>query len=141
MIKQTLLIIIAVVFCNAAFSQSDEKANILAVERSTADAFTKHNLVYLTSVFADDINVITATGEVVNKQQLLQSVQSINSATVSNMQVKILNNISIVTGVEIETGKDANGSAYQNKMRFTDVLQKTKGVWQIITSQATVMQE
>ncbi len=141
MIKQTLFIIIAVVFCNAAFSQSDEKANILAIEKSTADAFTKHNLVYLTSVFSDDIDVITANGDLINKQQLLQAVKNVNSATVSNMQVKILNNISIVNGVEIETGKDSNGSAYETKMRFTDVLQKTKGVWQIIATQATAMQE
>lgn len=138
MIKQVLFTILTVVCCNNVFSQSDEKANILAVERSTADAFTKHNLVFLNSIFSDDINVITATGEIVNKQQLLQSVQNVNSATVSGMLVKIEGNIAIVTGTETETGKD-NVGTYSITMRFTDILQKTKGQWQIIASQATVI--
>ena len=140
MIKQNFLLLIIIFCCNVAFSQSDEKANILAVEKSTADAFTKHNLPFLTSIFADDANVTTAMGKIVTKQQLLQSVQNVNSVTVSDMQVKIINNISLVTGTGLETGKDDNGDAYSTKFRFTDVLQKTKGQWQIIATQATVVQ-
>ena len=138
--KQIIFTIITIVCCNSVFSQTDEKGIVLGLERSTADAFTKHNLVFLTSIFADNINVITATGDIINKQQLLESVQNVNSVTVSNMQVRIENNIAVVTGIAMETGKDDNG-VYSNKMRFTDVLLRTKGQWQIISSQATVIQE
>ncbi|MEO8712722.1 MAG: nuclear transport factor 2 family protein [Parafilimonas sp.] len=140
MMKQILFIFLTMVFCNAAFSQNDEKANILAVEKSTADAFTKHNVVYLNSVFTDDVIIITAKGEAINKQQLLQYVSGVNSVVVSDMQVKIKNNIAIVTGIELETGKD-NSGVYSNKLRFTDVLEKTKGQWQIISTQATSMDQ
>lgn len=124
----------------AAFSQNDEKANVLATEKSTADAFTKHNVVFLNAVFADDVSIISAKGELLSKQQLMQFVSNINSVVVTDMQVKIKGTIAIVTGVEIETGKTDAG-AYSNKSRFTDVLEKVKGQWQITATQATSMDQ
>jgi ketosteroid isomerase-like protein len=138
MIKKILLAVIVVACSVAAFSQNDDKANVLAVERNAANAFTKHDVVALNTAFADDATIISATGEILTKQQILQAVQSINSVTVSDMQVRIEGYTAIVTGVENETGRNDNG-AYENKMRFTDVLLKTKGVWKIIASQATAI--
>ena len=120
----------------AAFSQNDEKANILAVERSTADAFTKHNAVYINSIFTDDATIITPKGDLVNKQQLIQYLPNINSVVVSDMQVKIKGVIAIVTGMQTETGKNEAG-VYTGKYRFTDVMEKVKGQWLITASQAT----
>lgn len=137
--KKILLAVIVVTCSVAAFSQNDDKANVLAVERSAANAFTKHDVVALNNAFADDATIISATGEILTKQQILQAVQNINSVTVSDMKVRIEGYTAIVTGVETETGRNDNG-AYENKMRFTDVLLKTKGVWKIIASQATAMQ-
>ena len=139
MIKRLLFTISTLIICTAIFSQNDEKANVLAVERNAANAFTKHDVVALNSIFADDVSIISATGAILTKQQLLQAVQNVNSATVSDMQVRIEGYIAIVTGTETETGSDNNG-AYSNKLRFTDVLEKTKGVWKIIASQATAVQ-
>jgi len=136
--KKLLFAVFAIVMSVAAFSQNDDKANVLAVERNAANAFTKHDVVALNSVFSDDATVISATGAVLTKQQILQAVQNINSVTVSDMQVRIEGYTAIVTGVESETGSNDNG-AYSNKMRFTDVLLKSKGVWKIISSQATVI--
>lgn len=141
MVKQIVFFISALIFCNIAFSQNDEKANVLAVERTTADAFTKHNLVNINAVFADDASIITAKGEIITKQQLMQYVPNINSVVVSDMQVKIKGAIAIVTGTEVETGKDNSGIAYSSKSRFTDVLEKAKGQWQITASQATSMDQ
>lgn len=138
--KHALFIIATIVCCNTAFSQNDEKANVLAVERSTADAFTKHNVPYLSQVFTDDATIITPKGESVTKQQMFQYVSNINSVVVSDMQVKIKGIIAIVTGVETETGKNEAG-VYTGKYRFTDVLEKIKGQWFITASQATPMNQ
>ena len=138
--KQALLVILSVLVYNVIFSQSDEKANVLAVEKNTADAFTKHNIVGLNAAFADDATIISATGEVMTKQQLLQTVQNINSASVSDLKVRVDGGSAVVTGIEIETGKDNNGIAYSNKMRFTDVFIKSKNAWIIISSQATSLE-
>ena len=140
MTKHVFIFMFAAIISTAAFSQNDEKANVLATEKSTADAFTKHNVVFINSVFADDATVITAKGELVTKQQLMQSVGNINSVVVTDMQVKIKGTIAIVTGVELETGKNDAG-VYSNKSRFTDVLEKVKGQWQITSSQATSMDQ
>ena len=134
--KQLLLIITTLACCTAAFSQSDEKANILAAEKNTADAFTKHNIPFLNSVIADNVSVITSKGEMITKQDLLKYVNNITSCTVSDMQVNNLGTVAVVTGIEKISSKDESG-AYTTTVRFTDVLQKTKGQWQIIASQAT----
>lgn len=138
--KHVLLVALTLIISTAIFSQNDEKANVLATEKSTADAFTKHNVVFLNTVFADDAVVITAKGELVNKQQLMQFVSNINSVVVSDMQVKIKGTTAIVTGVETETGKNDAG-VYSSKSRFTDVLEKVKGQWLITSSQATAMDQ
>jgi ketosteroid isomerase-like protein len=140
MMKQALLIIAIACTSHAAFSQNDEKANILAVERSTADAFTKHNAVYINSIFTDDATIITPKGDLVNKQQLIQYLPNINSVVVSDMQVKIKGTVAIVTGMETETGKNEAG-VYTGKYRFTDVLEKVKGQWLITASQATSVEQ
>ena len=140
MMKQTIFLLATLFICNAIFSQSDEKANVLAVERGAANAFTKHNVVYLNQVFTDDASIISPKGQIITKQQIMQYVQNINSVTVSDMQVNIKGTIAIVTGVQTETGKNDAG-VYSNKSRFTDVLEKIKGQWFIIASQATIMEE
>ncbi|MEP6684985.1 MAG: nuclear transport factor 2 family protein [Parafilimonas sp.] len=138
--KYVLFFVLAAIISTTAFSQNDEKANVLATEKSTADAFTKHNIVFLNTVFTDDVIVVTPKGELINKQQLMHFVTNINSVVVTDMQVKIKGTIAIVTGVEIETGKNDAG-VYSNKSRFTDVLEKVKGQWQITSSQATSMDQ
>jgi ketosteroid isomerase-like protein len=138
--KHLLFFILTATISTAVFSQSDEKANILATEKSTADAFTKHNVVFLNAVFADDASIISAKGETMTKPQLMQYVSNINSVVVTDMQVKIKGTIAVVTGVELETGKNDAG-AYSNKYRFTDVLEKVKDQWQITASQATSMDQ
>jgi len=140
MMKQAIFLTATLFICSAVFSQSDEKANILAVERNTANAFTKHNVVALNQAFTDDASIISAKGEMITKQQMMQYVQNINSVTVADMQVNLKGTIAIVTGTQIETGKNDAG-AYTNKCRYTDVLEKIKGQWYIISSQATLIGE
>ena len=140
MMKQALLIIAIACTSHVAFSQNDEKANILAVERSTADALTKHNAMYINTVFTDDATIITPDGALINKQQLIQYLPKINSVVFSDMQVKTKGIIAIVTGIQTETGKNDAG-VYTGKYRFTDVLEKVKGQWFITASQLTSMDQ
>lgn len=123
-----------------AFSQNDDKANVLAVERSTADALTKHNAPYIIAAFADDATIITPTGELITRQQLIEYMPNINSVVLSEMQVKVKGVTAIVTGVQTETGKNESG-VYTGKYRFTDVLEKVKGKWVITASQLTSMNQ
>jgi len=136
--KHLLFSLLLIVCCNTVFGQTDEKGIVLGLERSAADAFSKHNVVFLTSAYADNAHVVNTNGEVITKPQLLQSVENLTSASLSEMDVRIESNVAIVTGINTITGKDDNGN-YSHKMRFTDVLLKTKGKWQIIASQSTTI--
>ena len=135
MTKQILLGVLLMIFTNSLFSQSDDKANILAVERSMAAALSKRDVVTLNNLFADDVTAINSTGDIINKQQILKSTQIINGVTLSEMQVNIKVNIAIVTGTEVVTGVD--NAPYTNKLRFTNVLERKNGAWMIIASQQT----
>ncbi|MFT4153602.1 YybH family protein [Parafilimonas sp.] len=140
MIKRIVCIMLMAASVNAAFSQNDDKANILAVERNAADAFSKHSIATLLSIFTDDATIITPSGELITKQQLQQRAQPINGLTLSDMQVKVKGVFAVVTGIQTETGKDASGMAYTTKSHFTDVLERKNGGWFITASQATPVQ-
>lgn len=140
MIKQIIFSALLIAGSTAAFSQNDDKANVLSVERNAAMAFSKHNVPGLNAAFADDATIITATGSLINKQQLAQRAQPINGLTLSDMDVKVKGNVAVVTGIQTETGKDASGGAYETKARFTDVLERKNGAWFITASQATLIQ-
>lgn len=125
--------------CIAAFSQSDDKANVLETERNMAAAFSKRDVITLNAVFADDITFVTSTGDIINKQQLIKTSQTMNGFTLSDMLVKLGVNIAIVTGTELITGID-NGP-YSNKLRFTNVLERKNNQWQIIAGQQTAISQ
>ncbi len=138
--KKLILFIAVFALCNTAFCQNDETANVLALERNIADAFTKHNAPAIIATFSDDATIILANGEMVGKQQLLQYLPNITSVVLSNMKVVLKGAIAIVTGIQVENGKNDAG-VYSNKYRFMDVLEKSKGQWKIIASQASVMEQ
>ena len=140
MIKRIICIMLMAATVNAAFSQNDDKANVLAVERNVADAFSKHSIPTLLAIFTDDATIITPSGQLITKQQLQHRAQPINGLTLSDMQVKIKGNIAIVTGMQTETGKDASCGPYSLKSYFTDVLERKNGAWLITASQATPVQ-
>ncbi|MBS1747308.1 MAG: nuclear transport factor 2 family protein [Bacteroidetes bacterium] len=138
--KKLLILIAVIAFYNTAFCQNDETANVLALERNIADAFTKHNAPAIITTFSDDATIILANGEMAGKQQLLQYLPNITSVVLSDMKVVLKGGIAIVTGIQVENGKNDAG-VYSNKYRFMDVLEKTKGQWKIIASQATFMEQ
>lgn len=126
--------------CSSIFCQNDDKANVLAVERNVADALSKHNVNALNAAIADDASIITATGAIVTKQQLFQNMQNVTGVAVADMKVRVEGYVAVVTGLETEQGTDAHGTAYVNKMYFTDVLTRDKNQkWTIISSQATLI--
>ena len=138
MTRRILFTLLVIACCNVAFSQNDDKANVLAIERKAADAYSKHAIPSLLSVFSDDATIITKNGQLINKQQLAQYVQPINGFVVSDMDVKIKGNIAVVTGIQTETGKDTSCGEYSTKARFTDVMERKNGIWTIVASQATL---
>lgn len=140
MIKRITFILLLASCVTVCFSQNDDKANVLAVERNAADAYSKHNIVSLLATYTDDATIITPAGTSITKQQLAQRVQPINSLVLSDMQVKLKGNIAVVTGIQTEAGKDASGGAYKTQSRFTDVLERKNGAWFITASQATIIQ-
>ena len=136
--KKIFLGIILISVCHInSFSQNDDKANVLAVERTMAAAFGKHDVVTLNNVYVDDANIIATSGNIINKQQLFKMVQTSNGFTLSDLSVKVGGNVAVVTGISVITGVD-NGP-YTNKQRFTDVLERVNNQWKIASSQQTTI--
>ncbi len=139
--KQIFMTLVLATCFMAGFGQTDEKGIVLGVERSTAGAFSKHDLVYLNAVLADNVTIITSEGNVITKEQFVQTAQNVFSATVDEMKVRLEGGvIAIVTGISTMAGKDGNGNAFTGKTRYTDILLKTKGQWQIISRQLTTIE-
>ncbi len=137
MMKQFFgIILMSVCFINS-FSQNDDKANVLAVERTMAIAYGKHDVVTLNTVYADDASIIATNVSIITKQQLFKMVQTSNGFTLSELNVKAGGNLAVVTGVAVITGVD-NGP-YTNKQRFIDMLERVNNQWRITYSQQTTV--
>ena len=69
----------------------------------------------------------------------MMSDKGLEWAGTSNMNVNVNGNNAVVTGVYHTKGKDAQGMAYDRKVRYIDTWVKRDGTWQIWTSQGTPM--
>jgi ketosteroid isomerase-like protein len=132
-----------VVVSNAGHPLSDAGV-LLYTEREWSDADMKKDLPWFERNFAEDFTSIDArTGAITNKREEIDSMKNttIDFEEVSDMNVRMVGDTGIVTGVYRARGKDEKGSAYDRTSRFTDVYVKRDGRWQVLSSQGTQIQK
>ena len=114
-------------------------AAIMKFENDLGNAMVASNLKRINLAYADDWKTITSTGELFNKENLLQDFGSGNHKLQSfengPMNVQVLGNIALVqasvTEKRIQDGKDISGLFI-----FMDLLQKRADKWVIVRTLA-----
>jgi ketosteroid isomerase-like protein len=61
------------------------------------------------------------------------------SLQLSDLNIRVEGNNAIVTGINHETGRDAQGKAFDRRVRFTDTYIKRDGRWQVWATQGTTI--
>lgn len=129
-----------VVVSNAGHPVGDA-GQLLYMEREWTEADLKRDTSWHERNFADDFTAIDSrTGAMTNKREEINSMKSatVDFEEVSDMNVRMVGDTGIVTGVYRARGKDEKG-AYDRTSRFTDVYVKRDGRWQVVSSQGTLM--
>ena len=113
------------------------------IEERLAAAWVEGDGLFIEQILADDWSVTDLTGHVLTKGQVLQEVFGSGNRQVVSMQIDDINvrpfgDWAIVTGRTNAAG-EYQGEVAQVMLRFTDVFAYRDGRWQVVASQATLL--
>jgi ketosteroid isomerase-like protein len=128
-----------------AGSPLSDEGQLLYMEREWNDADMKHDAAWFERNYADDVTDISSrTGALNTKGQVLASMKDdktvLEAMELSDMNVRKEGDTAVVTGINHVRGRDDKGQAFDRRYRFTDVLVKRDGRWQVLATQGTLMQ-
>lgn len=95
-------------------------------------------------VLSEDWSVIDAQGRIRNKAQVLEEMfcpgEREISGRIDEVNVRPYGDWAIVTGKTHVAGR-YEGNEINVRLRFMDVFRRTEGEWQVVASQATLLNE
>ncbi len=122
----------------------DDQGVLAYMEREWNDALLKHDASWFERNYAFDASDISSrTGRIMTKTQAVADARTdktaFQSLELSDLNVRVEGNTAVVTGVNHEVGRDAQGKAMDRRVRFTDVYIKRDGRWQVWATQGTTI--
>jgi uncharacterized protein (TIGR02246 family) len=123
--------------------RSDESAAIVALEERLARAWVERDRAFIDGLLAPDWTVTDPSGRVLTKQQVLDETFSsterrVESMTIDEVAVRFVGEIAIATGRTRASGS-YRGQVASVVLRFTDVLARRDGRWQVVVSHGTMV--
>jgi len=115
------------------------------IEERLAAAWVEGDRLFIEQTLADDWSVTDLTGQVLTKAEVLKEVfgsgtRQIVSMQIDDMNVRPFGDWAIVTGRTIAAG-EYEGEVAEVMLRFTDVFAYRNGSWQVVASQATLLNQ
>jgi ketosteroid isomerase-like protein len=115
------------------------------IEERLAAAWVENDRLFIEQTLADDWSVTDLTGQVLTKAQVLKEVFDSGNRQIVSMQIDDINvrpfgDWAIVTGRTNAAG-EYEGEVAQVTLRFTDVFVSRNGRWQVVASQATLLNQ
>ena len=126
--------------------EPSEVAEILReIEERLAVAWVEGDRLFIEQTLADDWSVTDLTGQVLTKAEVLKEVFGSGNRQVVSMQIDDIN-VRPFGDWAIVTGRTNAAGEYQNEvaevtLRFTDVFAYRSGRWQVVASQATLLNQ
>ena len=115
------------------------------MEKHLATAWVEGNRSFIEQILADDWSVTDLTGRVLKKADVLEEAfgskdRRVVSMQIDDISVRPFGDWAIVTGRTHAAG-EYHGEAAEVTLRFTDVFTNRNGRWQIVASQATLVNQ
>ena len=127
------------------FEPSNVIETLREIEERLAAAWVDGDRLFIEQTLADDWRVTDLTGKVLTKTDVLKEVFGSGNRQVVSMQIDEVNvrpfgDWGIVTGRTTAAG-EYNGEVAEVTLRFTDVFAYRNGRWQVVASQATLLNQ
>lgn len=114
------------------------------IEQRLAAAWVAGDPSFHGKTLAEDWSVIDATGRVMSKTEMLAEAFSVEGqitrGVIDQVDVRLFIDWAIVTGRTQAAGRNG-GVDFDVALRFTDVFACRDGNWQVVASQATVINQ
>ena len=122
---------------------NDVAENLRGIQQRLAAAWVEGDRSYIEEILADDWSVIDLTGRVLKKSEVLEEAfgshdRKILSMHIDDLDVRPFGEWAIVRGKTRAAG-EYQGVTAEVTLRFTDVFVSREGRWQVIASQATLI--
>ena len=127
------------------FEPSKVIETLREIEDRLAAAWVEGDRLFIEETLADDWSVTDLTGHVLTKAEVLKEVFDSGNRHVVSMQIDDINvrafgDWAIVTGRTNAAG-EYQGEVVEVTLRFTDVFAYRNGRWQVVASQATLLNQ
>jgi ketosteroid isomerase-like protein len=125
---------------------ASEVAELLrSIEERLAVAWVEGDRPFIEQILADDWSVTDITGRVLKKEEVLEEVFGSTDRIVVSMQiddisVRSFGNWAIVIG-RTQAAGEYQGEVAEVTLRFTDVFANRNGNWEVVASQATLINQ
>lgn len=128
-----------------SFAASEVVELLRGIEERLATAWVEGNRSFIEQLLADDWSVTDLTGRILKKAEVLEEAFGSKDRQVVSMQIDDINvrsfgDWAIVTGRTKAAG-EYQGEVVEVMLRFTDVFVYRNGNWQVVASQATLINQ
>ena len=123
-----------------------EQRDIIAeLEQRIAQAWVNRDRAALEAILAPEWSVTDPSGHVLTRQQVLQQTfdstdRRIDTMTVDDVEVRMYGDTAVATGRTQATG-NYRGTAAVVVLRYTDVVVRRDGVWQVVASHGSFVSQ
>lgn len=117
-----------------------QRQELVNLELENARAIKLHNPTFFKAAYSDDFHGISRYGDVVNKQRMVQELETMalefDSVISSDAQVRMFRDAAYVLSLRSEIGH-ANGKKFYNQFRILRVYVNTPRGWRIVSQLET----
>lgn len=129
----------------SSFAAAEVDEVLRGIEERLGRAWVEGDRSFIEQVLADDWSVIDLAGRVLKKSEVLEEAfgskdRKVVSMQIDEISVRSFGDWAIVTGRTQAVG-EYRGEAAEVTLRFTDVFMNRKGNWQVVASQATLINQ
>ena len=128
-----------------SFAASEVAELLRVIEERLATAWVEGDRSFIEQILADDWSVTDLTGRVLKKAEVLEEAfgskdRQVVSMQIDDISVRSFGDWAIVTG-RTQAAGEYQGEVAEVTLRFTDVFAYRDGDWQVVASQATLINQ
>ena len=128
-----------------SFDVSQVVEILRSIEKRLATAWVKGDREFIEQTLADDWSVTDLTGRVLKRTEVLEEAfgskdRQVVSMQIDDISVRPFENWAIVTG-RTQAAGEYQGEIAEVTLRLTDVFANQNGRWQVVASQATLINQ